>query len=375
MNKDNLHELINRYEAKIDKLYDKDNDELFKWRAMKTWREEWFEPEDSFPNFAERFTAAKKDFSLIIDNSRMHPSSGVLELWAREPHTIQHLFHDVLFADVQGDINAAQNNMDLFLEEYEKLRQRYCAAKWSYKQDRHSASVFMAMNEPAFHYVFKSSEALTMAKYIEFGFNIGAGSNFSLVNYYRLCDEIVAALKEHESLLDKHFDKLDKFGDACYKDQSLHMLAFDLMYCCRTYGYYKGLTVPSTGKVKKKANTIGPSAEELAQKEAERFAKIDAIEQEIAALEKSSDDCGDISLLGVQVTSTRYGTGTVIGQEINKIDVLFGDVQKSFILDKQFPARPRFEDDESIVEAFTKYGRAQEQIKRLQRELELLQNA
>ena len=77
--------------------------------------------------------------------------------------------------------------------------------------------------------------------------------------------------------------------------------------------------------------------------------------------------------MGVQVTSTQYGVGTVMGQDINKITVQFTDVQKTFILDKKFHARPRFEDDEAIVEAFTVYGRAQEQIKRLQRELEMLQ--
>ena len=71
--------------------------------------------------------------------------------------------------------------------------------------------------------------------------------------------------------------------------------------------------------------------------------------------------------------ATQYGVGTVIGQDINKITVQFTDVQKTFILDKKFLARPRFEDDEAIVDAFTVYGRAQEQIKRLQRELELLQ--
>lgn len=373
MNTENLHELINRYEAKLDKLYDKNNDELFKWRAMKTWRQEWFKPEDIFSSFAERFAAAKKDFSLLIDNSRMHPSSGVLKLWEKEPETVEHLFLDVLFGDAHGDVDAAQNLMDTFLEEYEKLRQKYFPGNWSYKQDRHSVSVYLAMNEPKFHYVFKSSEALMMAKYIDFGFSIGAGANFSLVNYYRLCDEIVAALreKEHEGLLEKHFAKLT---DACYNDQSLHLLAFDLMYCCRTYGYYKGLIVPSTGKVKKKTYTSEPTAEELAQKKAERLAKIDAIEQEINALERSTDGCEDISLIGVQVTSAQYGTGTVIGQEINKVAVQFETVQKSFILDKKFLARPRFEDDESIVEAFTTYGRAQEQIKRLQRELELLQN-
>ena len=39
MNLDNLHELINRYEQNIDILYGEEHDELFKWRAVKTWHE------------------------------------------------------------------------------------------------------------------------------------------------------------------------------------------------------------------------------------------------------------------------------------------------------------------------------------------------
>ena len=34
MNYDNLHELIARYENSIDRIYNADHDELFKWRAM-----------------------------------------------------------------------------------------------------------------------------------------------------------------------------------------------------------------------------------------------------------------------------------------------------------------------------------------------------
>ena len=370
MNTDNLHELIDRYESKIDKIYDAEHDELFKWRAMKTWRDEWFKPESSFSSFAERFTAAKKDFYLFIDNSRMHPSFGVLKLWEKEPETVEHLFRDVLFGDAGGNVSVAQDYMDSFLDAYEALRQKYYPGNWSYKQDRHSASVYLAMNIPDFHYVYKSSEALTMAKYIGFGFSIGSGIYFSLENYYRLCDSIVEALKEHDSLLEKHFSKLTM---QCYDDRSLHLLAFDLMYCCRTYNYYRGLTAPSSGRAKKKGISNALSGEEIARKEEERLARIASIEQEIEELEKSTDGCEDISLLGVQVISTHYGVGTVIGQDVNKITARFANVQKSFILDKKYQARPRFEDDEAIVEAFTVYGHAQEQIKRLQRELDLLQ--
>ena len=376
MNLDNLHELIDRYESRIDKLYGTEHYELFKWQAMKVWRDEWFKPADAFPSFVDRFNAARKEFSLFIDNSRMHPSTGVVKLWEKEPETVEHLFNNVLLADTGSDVSVAQDHMEQFLDEYEVLRQKYFPGNWSYKQDRHSASVFMAMNEPSFNYVFKSTEAATMAKYIDFGFSIGAGMSFSLRNYYRLGDEIVAALREHESLLEKHFERLH--GGNLYIDESLHLLAFDLMYCCRTYNYYKGLVVPSSGKtIKRGKGAIAPTAEELAAQaaalEADRRAKIEALEQEIAELEQSYEGCEDISLIGVQVTAKQYGTGTVVAREVNKITVQFEGTEKAFVLDKKYAARPRFEDDEQIIEAFTVYGRAVDRIKAIRREIERLE--
>ena len=369
MNYENLHELINRYENDLDRIYNAKHDELFKWRAMYVWRQEWFKPAGAFDSFADRFQASRKEFSLLIDNSRMHPNSGVIKLWEKEPESVEHLFNDVLFADSEGSASIAQDHMDGFVEGYEALRQKYYPGNWSYKQDRHSASVYLTMCDPSFHYIYKSTEALTMAKYVDFGFSIGSGRDFSLENYYRLGGEIVSALQEHGSLLDKHFSRL---VDGYYEDRSLHPLAFDLMYCCRTYGYYQGLVAPTTGKTIKKGTRSRLTAEELAQKEKERLARIETLEQEIEALERSCDDCRDISLIGVQVTSKQYGVGTVIEQEINRISVQFPDAKKTFILDKKYVARPRFENDDEIVTAFTAYGHAQEQVKKLQAQLDAL---
>lgn len=369
MNTDNLHELINRYEASLDMIYGMEHDELFKWRAMATWRREWLKPDNAFASFAERFTAAKRDFSLFIDNSRMHPSSGVIKLWEKEPETVEHLFSDVLFAEVDDDIVAVQDHMDTFLDDYEGLRQKYYPGNWSYKQDRHSASVFLAMHDPALNFVFKSSEASTMAKYIDFGLEIGAGSSFKLPNYYQLCEVIITALKEHKTLLDQHFSRLD---DRCYQDQSLHLLAFDLMYCSRTYRFFHDLPVPVRQRLKKKLSVADKTALENAQKEEERRAKIEIIEKELDELESVSDGCEDISLIGVQVSSPQYGIGTVIEQEVNQIEVQFSELKKTFVLSKKYPSRPRFEDDETIVEAFTAYGERMDRITSLKRQLEKL---
>lgn len=370
MNTDNLHELINRYEENLDKIYNAEHDELFKWRAMKTWQNEWFKPEGSFSSFAERFTAAKSDFFLFIDNSRMHPSSGVIKLWEKEPEAVENLFINVLLKDTAGNIAAVQDNMDAFMECYEVLRQKYYPRNWSYKQDRHSASVFLAVNNPEFNYAFKSSEAQMLSRYIGFGYDIGAGTTFSLENYYKLGDEVVNALKEHPRLLEKHFDRLT---EKHYVDESLHMLAFDIMYCSRAYNYYKGLVPDKASKIKKKGTVTEIPAEVLAQREAERIERIKSIEQEIAELEISIDGFEDISLIGVQVTSSQNEIGTVTAQNINMITVQYADSVKKYKLDKQYSNRPRFENDDEIVEAFTQYGRTQERIKKLQKEMEMLQ--
>ena len=79
-----------------------------------------------------------------------------------------------------------------------------------------------------------------------------------------------------------------------------------------------------------------------------------------------------MSLIGVQVTTAQYGVGTVIEQDVNKIKVRFGEIEKSFVLDKKYVSRPRFEDDEEIVSAFTEYGELQNEIQRLKRELDTL---
>ena len=67
-----------------------------------------------------------------------------------------------------------------------------------------------------------------------------------------------------------------------------------------------------------------------------------------------------------------HGIGVVIAQDVNKIDVQFPEIKKSFILSKKYPARPRFEDDETIVDAFTEYGERMEKINSLKRQLDRL---
>ena len=365
MNGDTLEKLIQRYAENMDELYGGDNDEIFKWRALKTFQQEWFRAD--YPDFISRFTAATKDFSVLIDNSRMHPRNAVAKLWEKDPAEVERLFCDVLFADDHGDLKARQEHMDVFMDGMERLRIAYYPGNWSFKQDRHTTSVYLAMYAPDENYIYKYSEAEQMAAYGAYGFDIGSGENFALDKYYRMCDEIVERFRAHPEFLEKHFDKLRADG-RCAEDHSLHLLAFDLIYCCRTYGYYKGITYLPASKSTKR--TKEAAQQETA--EAKRHAQIDDLTAQMEDLRAARPDVSDISLMNVAVTSKLYGLGMVTEHNLNTIRVQFPDVTKTFILDAKYPQRPTFENDAEVVAAYTAYARYTEKTRSLEQQLQQL---
>ncbi len=361
---ENLHTIIDRYENDLDNL----SGELFKWRSTKAWQDA-FHSSEGTGTFRDRFASAKKQFSFFMDNGFQHPSTGIMKLWEKEPETMEHLVMEVLLFDASGDAAKAEANMQSFLNGYESLRAKYYPAARSYKIDPHIASVLMIMDKPELHYVFRISAAKRLASYIGFEDDLGSGEKPNLVNYYRLCDQIVSILKEHESLLQKHYLRLD---DQMYKDRELHLMVFDLMHCSGYRGYYTGLVSSTIGKAKKRKQYAGPSAEELAKKEQERLAQIELLERQINELEISIEDFEEISLLGVAVSFPDYGIGTVIDQNISKITVQFPETKRDFVLNKAYTKRPRFENDDEIVEAFSAYDQTKSEIEKLKKKLKPL---
>jgi hypothetical protein len=54
MNTNNLHELINRYENNYDMINDSTNDEIFKWEAVRGFRDVWFKEARLLSGFRKR---------------------------------------------------------------------------------------------------------------------------------------------------------------------------------------------------------------------------------------------------------------------------------------------------------------------------------
>ena len=152
------------------------------------------------------------------------------------------------------------------------------------------------------------------------------------------------------------------------EDDSLHLLAFDVIYCSRAYNFYQGIYY-----IPKSESTSAYNKEQLRLKEEAKVQeRIDSLETQIQAKDIELDKFRSISLLNVRVTHKQYGTGIVIAQKENTIKVRFPEgLEKSFIIHTKFSARPTFEDDEQVVEAFTEYDRLTREIQGLKKLLEI----
>ena len=343
-----------------------DHDEKFKWGAVRGFRDVWFSEDAASLPFSKLFDAAMKRISIMINNSMISPTMGIVKMAEQKPEEIESLFRTLLFAPYDS-IAELQRHMDDFLNKTEEIRQELFPRFYRYKQDRHAVFCYLAFFAPETHFVYRYSDAEEFALRIEFGKDLGAGAYFNLANYYEMAEIIVQGLKEHTTLL-KKYDALFKYNDHYYYDESLHLMAFDLMYCCRCYNFYGDMKY-----AKKKDSITAYTAQQIKEREQqERQAKIDELEQQIREIEIQLDQYQEISLIGVEVTQAKFGKGIVVDQDGSKTKVQFSNNAVNYIINRKYPMRPRFEDDTDVVEAFTMYDELIQQRQRLEREKGLL---
>ena len=80
MNTENLHELINRYEDNYAMVNNSTHDEKFKWGAVRGFRDIWFSDNAASMTFAQLFDAATKRSSVLINNSVISPTTGIVKM-------------------------------------------------------------------------------------------------------------------------------------------------------------------------------------------------------------------------------------------------------------------------------------------------------
>lgn len=362
MNSENLSILLDRYEEGLTSTMGSVQHEQFKWVAVKCFRDNWFANLNSDMPFSVMFGQAMKQCGSLTDTSSRNPTSGIVKMAEAEENYVRKLFTEVLFADDHGYIEETQQHMNDFVDQYNSLLKKYYPKSWRYPVDVRLTSCLLSFVDPEKHFIYRYREANNMAGHIWFDKELGAGKHFSLPAYYEMCELIAEAIRERPSLVEKVHACLD---NNCWHGNDINLITWDFIYCCSCNQYYHGLT--SASGLIRNSRTVKKNkrnAALLAQRET-KMAELNSLQDEKDNLESKLAECEIASLVGVEVASDAYGSGTVIEQNGIQITVQFREIEKSFYIHRKYPQRPAFEDEELLLDLFSTYGDIVDSIKKI----------
>lgn len=244
MNKNQMHQIFAHYIDNFELLNDKEHEEYYKWQICAQFKDLMDEALEADPeDFADALYKVKECSVNIID-SYTQPFYGLVEFARREPETVQQMFMD-LYSDDGGDVHVQMELIKNFFDQCNELLEKYFPDSYLYKQNSHSVSSYLFLYDPDHHYMYKATQSQVMADCIEFYDDWGTGDNIKLDIYYRMCDEIIAEMKQCPELINTNKSRYDgnlnfKLGKL-HEDTELHILLFDIIYCSHVYNLFDGI--------------------------------------------------------------------------------------------------------------------------------------
>lgn len=328
MNKKNLQQIFANYIDRFAELNDAAHDETFKWWAAAEFRKRMDEalqaPEEEFTQALDRIKGHRKEDKVVetILESSMQPFTGLIELSKKEPAHIQKMLRELL-ADDGNDLDKREEKIAAFFAECKPLEKQYFPKNFRYDQTANSVSGYLFLYDPDHHYMYKAKQAKLFADCMDFYGDWGSGDQIKLKEYYKMCDELVAEIKECSALLatdQSRFHENFKYSkDDLHQDTQKHILAYDIIYCSTVYNLFEGITFkPITAKEKK-------LYEERLKKAQEKLKEYLQAEEKCQQLDEAIRHYDSVLIPGLSVFHRTSGTGVVESKNREKIIVKFNE--------------------------------------------------
>lgn len=323
MNNNHVQQIFAHYIDKFEYINNPTHQEYYKWQIAKRFRDAMdvalAAPAEEFPS---KLYEVKKLTSNLID-SYTQPFHGLVKFAEREPETVRNMFK-MLFSDDGGNIENRQERIQSFLSQSHALRDKYYPDSYLYKEDMHSVTGYLFLYDPDHNYIYKATHSRDFADCIEFYDDWGYGTDVKLSVYYRMCDQLVEAIKSSKELMATDASRFENgWGenpDTFHPDIEKHILAFDLIYCCSTYGLFNGI---SFEKPKTKERQLMQERKDKAKKLAHELKDAETAKQELdEALQYMSDAYG----IGTTLHHKKYGVGTIKNVQNGTIIINFAEV-------------------------------------------------
>ncbi len=316
MNRDRLQQITNRYIERFEELNALPKQEYYKWQIINRFRP-MMENALSSPSdeFSRRLDTVRKMTQNIID-SRTLPFRGLVEFAKEEPDTVRRMFVDLFQC---ADAHNEQKIIAIheFLNKSHHLREEYFRESFLFNDDLHSVTGYLFMYDPDHNYLYKATHCRAFADCVEFYDDWGYGADTKMDVFFRMCDAVLAAIKENEALMATAANRYEIDPVGMHPDSEKHILLFDLIYCCTTYDLFKGIEyiVPNSEERR--------LVQERKNKARELSARLETARQQLDTLDKTEEELKNVFLPGAAVQHKAFGEGRITEMSGLMMTVLF----------------------------------------------------
>lgn len=241
MNVKNLKKVFEHYIEKFEWLNQKpEPNESYKWLAVQEFQNA-FDLKVPTDKFATMLYNAWKASANLIDSNQQQPFYALVEYARREPERVRVMFEN-LYADDGGNLTIRQEKIENFLYAADELLRKYFPSSHLYINTQRSVMALMWFYDPNTYYYYKATEAKYLADCVEFYDDWGTYTDFKLDVFHRFCDEIVEQMRNHPVLMETHKSRFES-KEPMHKDENLHILVVDIIFCAKRYGLYDGIPI------------------------------------------------------------------------------------------------------------------------------------
>ena len=316
MDRQALQIIFSEYMRRFDELNDPLHAEYFKWIAAKKFKPAMDNAlAAGSDDFAQKLNEARKVTSVLIDDSHTQPFYGLVKFAEKEPETVREMFQS-LFAEDGGDALVKQDKIWDFITKSNALRDKYYYNSHLYTDTIHSVSAYMLLYDPDHNYLYKFSHGREFATLVEFGDDWGSGKATKLNVYYRMCNQLVEAMKQDSTFMEFNQTRYSRglaAPEDMHPDLEKHILAFDMIYCTHTYGLGDEID-PGNGTPEQRKTAL------------ELFSKWEIAQEDVNYLNEAKDYVISIYKPGITIHHVTYGDGIIQNSTDTQIEVAFNEV-------------------------------------------------
>lgn len=301
MNQANFQQIINNYIATFEFTNSKGEEEYYKWQIAKQFKPMMdaalVASDEVLPS---KLLAVKKLSSNIIDSS-IQPFYGICKFAEKEPETVRTMFQE-LYAN---NNTSTQNRINHFLNQSLELCNKYYPESYLYKNNVSAITGYLFLYNPEVYYFYKATEAREFADCIEFYDDWGSGAGTKLDVYFRMCEEVVEAIKKNTPLLSIAKSRFAIDPKGMHPDINKHILLYDIMFCCRTHNLFKGIhfIVPKSSERK--------LMQERKEKAIRLSEALDAARKKLEPVKEGKRLISETIIPGAKIRHKTFGEGII----------------------------------------------------------------